>query len=117
MRPSRRFPGCLRWRRRQSCSCRGWPTAYRLSPCRCSLTCSHSCSDRELVERDETRIRAFMESLHLDQLIAAAVFIGARVSGLMVFCPFLGSNAIPARVKAVLVLLITAILSPLRAPL
>ncbi len=36
-----------------------------------------------------------METLHLEQLLAAAVFTGARVSGLMVFCPFLGSDAIP----------------------
>ncbi len=34
-------------------------------------------------------------TLHLDQLLAAAVFTGARVSGLMVYCPFLGSDAIP----------------------
>jgi flagellar biosynthesis protein FliR len=54
-----------------------------------------------------------MESLHLDQLLAAAVFIGARVSGLMVFCPFLGSAAIPAPLKAALTLLITALLYPL----
>lgn len=57
-----------------------------------------------------------MPSLSLDQLIAAAVFIGARVAGLLVFCPFLGSNAIPARLKAVLVVLITALLYPLRGP-
>lgn len=58
-----------------------------------------------------------MEILHLDQLIAAVVFIGARVSGLMVFCPFLGSAAIPARLKAALVLLITALLYPLHGPM
>jgi len=58
-----------------------------------------------------------METLHLDQLLAAAVFIGARVSGLMVFCPFLGSSAIPAPLKAALTLLITALLYPLRGPL
>jgi len=54
--------------------------------------------------------------LHLDQIVAAAVFVGARVSGLMVFCPFLGSDAIPAPVKAALTLLVTALLYPLRAP-
>ncbi len=58
-----------------------------------------------------------MDSLHLDQLLAAAVFIGARVSGLMVFCPFLGSNAIPMPLKAALTLLITALLYPLRGPM
>jgi len=58
-----------------------------------------------------------MDALHLDQLLAAAVFVGARVSGLMVFCPFLGSNAIPAPLKAALTLLVTALLYPLRGPL
>jgi flagellar biosynthesis protein FliR len=55
--------------------------------------------------------------LHLDQLLAAAVFIGARVSGLMVFCPFFASDAIPAPLRAALTLLITALLYPLRGPL
>jgi flagellar biosynthesis protein FliR len=58
-----------------------------------------------------------MNSLPLDQLLAAAVFIGARVSGLMVFCPFLGSDAIPAPLKAALTVLLTALLYPLRGPL
>ena len=35
------------------------------------------------------------DGLHLEELLAGAVFTGARVSGLMVFCPFLGSNAVP----------------------
>jgi flagellar biosynthetic protein FliR len=55
--------------------------------------------------------------LRLDQLLAAAVLTGARVSGLMVFCPFLGSDAVPAPLKAALTVLITALLYPLRAPL
>ena len=55
--------------------------------------------------------------MHLEQLIAAAVFVGARVSGLMVFCPFFGSDAIPAPLKAALTVLITALLYPLRGPL
>lgn len=58
-----------------------------------------------------------MEALHLEQLLAAAVFVGARVSGLMVFCPFLGSNAIPLPLKASLTLLVTALLYPLRGPM
>jgi flagellar biosynthetic protein FliR len=58
-----------------------------------------------------------MESFRLDQLLAAAVFIGARVSGLMVFCPFLGSDAIPAPLKAALTLAITALLYAVRGPL
>lgn len=56
-------------------------------------------------------------NLSLDQLLAAVVFIGARVSGLMVFCPFLGSNAIPSPLKAALTLLITSLIYPLRGPL
>jgi flagellar biosynthesis protein FliR len=58
-----------------------------------------------------------MEPLALDRLLAAAVFIGARVSGLMVFCPFLGSDAIPLRLKAALTLLITGVLYPLHGPM
>jgi flagellar biosynthesis protein FliR len=55
-------------------------------------------------------------TLHLDQLLQAAVFTGARVSGLMVFCPFLGSDAVPVPVKAALTLLLTVILHPLHGP-
>jgi len=58
-----------------------------------------------------------MDVFPLQQLLTAAVFVGARVSGLMIFCPFLGSSAIPAPVKAALTLLITGLLYPLRAPL
>lgn len=58
-----------------------------------------------------------MDGLHLEQLLAAALFIGARVSGLMVFCPFLGSTAIPLPLKASLTVLVTALLYPLRGPL
>jgi flagellar biosynthesis protein FliR len=56
------------------------------------------------------------EGLHLEELLAAAVFTGARVSGLMVFCPFLGSDAVPVPVKAGLTLLITILLHPLHGP-
>jgi flagellar biosynthetic protein FliR len=56
------------------------------------------------------------DGLHLDQLLAAVVFIGARVSGLMVFCPFLGSDAIPPTLKAALTVLVTALLYPLHGP-
>lgn len=55
-------------------------------------------------------------TLHLDQLLAAAVFIGARVSGLMIFCPFLGSSAIPAQIRAGLTLAITALLYFVHGP-
>lgn len=53
----------------------------------------------------------------LNQILAAAVFTGARVSGLMVFCPFFSSDAIPSPLKAALTLLITALLYPLRGAL
>src|SRR5208283_4013251 len=56
------------------------------------------------------------DGLHLDVLLAAAVFTGARVSGLMVFCPFLGSDAVPVPVKAGLTLLLTVLLHPLHGP-
>jgi flagellar biosynthesis protein FliR len=56
-------------------------------------------------------------TFELEQLLAAAVFCGARVSGLMVFCPFLGSAAIPAPIKAALTVVVTALLYPLHAPL
>jgi flagellar biosynthetic protein FliR len=54
--------------------------------------------------------------LHLEELLAAAVFTGARVSGLMMFCPFLGSDAVPLPVKAGLTLVLTAVLHPLHGP-
>jgi flagellar biosynthetic protein FliR len=57
-----------------------------------------------------------MDSLSLDQLVAATVFIGARVSGLMVFCPFLGNAAVPLPMKAVLTLLLTILLYAVRGP-
>ncbi len=53
-----------------------------------------------------------MNELHLEKLIAAAIFTGTRIAGLMVFCPFLGSNAIPTRLKVILVLVITIVLYP-----
>ena len=55
-------------------------------------------------------------TLHLDQLLEGAVFTGARISGLMVFCPFLGSDAVPIPVKAGLTLLLTVMLHPLHGP-
>jgi flagellar biosynthetic protein FliR len=57
-----------------------------------------------------------MDGLHLDQLLEAAVFTGARISGLMVFCPFLGDGAVPLPLKAGLTLLLTFLLHPLHGP-
>jgi flagellar biosynthetic protein FliR len=56
------------------------------------------------------------DSFHFETLLAAAAFPGARISGLMVFCPFLGGNAIPLPVKAGLTLLLTCLLAPLQEP-
>jgi flagellar biosynthesis protein FliR len=53
-----------------------------------------------------------MEALHLDQVIAALVFVGTRIGSLMMFPPFLGGNAIPLPVKAGLTLALTALLFP-----
>ncbi len=39
--------------------------------------------------------------------------IGVRLTGIMLFAPFFGSVVIPARVKAVLVLALTALLYPM----
>jgi flagellar biosynthesis protein FliR len=58
-----------------------------------------------------------MDTLHLDQILAAAVFIGARVSGLMIFFPFLGNSGIPLQIKAELTVLITGLLYAVRGPL
>jgi flagellar biosynthesis protein FliR len=58
----------------------------------------------------------FRQGLPLEQLLAAAVFTGARISGLMVFCPFLGNAAIPAPIKAALTLVLTILIHPLHGP-
>jgi flagellar biosynthetic protein FliR len=50
--------------------------------------------------------------ISLEQFVAAAVAIGIRVSGLMLFAPVIGSPALPARAKAALVIAITALLFP-----
>ncbi|HWR36687.1 MAG TPA: flagellar biosynthetic protein FliR [Clostridia bacterium] len=50
--------------------------------------------------------------LDIDKAIAGLVFVGVRVSGLLLFAPFLGSMTVPARVKASLAVAITALLWP-----
>jgi flagellar biosynthesis protein FliR len=59
----------------------------------------------------------FSQGFPLEQLLAAAVFTGARISGLMVSCPFLGNAAIPAPIKAALTLVLTVLIHPLQGPL
>lgn len=44
------------------------------------------------------------------------VIIGLRVSALVIFAPFFGSVAIPPRIKAGLIVVITAVLYPVYAP-
>jgi flagellar biosynthetic protein FliR len=46
-------------------------------------------------------------------VIQALLAIGVRISGLMLFAPFLGSVVIPARIKAVLTLALTFLMYPL----
>lgn len=46
-------------------------------------------------------------------VIEALLAIGVRISGLMLFAPFLGSGVIPARIKAVLVLALTFLMYPM----
>jgi flagellar biosynthetic protein FliR len=53
-----------------------------------------------------------MINLPLISIITALLTIGVRLSGLMLFAPFFGSIAIPARVKAILVLALTFLLFP-----
>lgn len=48
----------------------------------------------------------------LEHIVAAVTFTGVRVGGMMVFAPFLSSDSISAPVKAVLTLLITAVVYP-----
>ncbi len=48
----------------------------------------------------------------LQRFLMQAFPVGLRVAGVMTFAPFLGSTAIPARIKALLTLAITALLFP-----
>lgn len=52
----------------------------------------------------------------LEEMIAKGLFVGLRVGTLMIFAPFLGSMAIPARIKAGLTFAITGLLYPVYAP-
>jgi flagellar biosynthetic protein FliR len=49
----------------------------------------------------------------LGKILGAFMIIGLRVSGLMLFAPFLSNVAIPPRIKAILVIAITAVLYPI----
>jgi flagellar biosynthetic protein FliR len=53
-----------------------------------------------------------MIEIPLMKVITGLLTIGVRISGLMLFAPFFGSLAIPARIKAILVLAVTLLLYP-----
>jgi flagellar biosynthetic protein FliR len=53
-----------------------------------------------------------MIQIPLMTIISGLLTIGVRLTGLMLFAPFLGSVVIPARVKAILVLSLTVLLYP-----
>lgn len=55
-------------------------------------------------------------SISLVQVFGAFLTIGVRLTGIMLFAPFFGSVVIPARVKAVLVVALTALLYPMLSP-
>lgn len=50
--------------------------------------------------------------LNIASLVTPLLTVGLRVSGLMLFAPLFGSAAIPVRIKAVLVIAVTAVLYP-----
>jgi flagellar biosynthesis protein FliR len=59
-------------------------------------------------------------NISLVQVFGALLTIGVRLTGIMLFAPFFGSIVIPPRVKAVLVVALTALLYPMisaRVPL
>lgn len=55
-------------------------------------------------------------SLSLLPFFGAILTIGARLTGIMLFAPFFGSLAVPARIKAMLVVALTALLFPVESP-
>lgn len=54
--------------------------------------------------------------ISLIQVFSGLLSIGIRISGLMLFAPFFSSVAVPARVKAVLTIALTAMLYPMISP-
>jgi flagellar biosynthetic protein FliR len=54
-------------------------------------------------------------NISLVQILGALLTIGVRLTGIMLFAPFFSSPAITARVKAVLVVVLTALLYPMLA--
>ncbi len=58
-----------------------------------------------------------MRELTVQQIVTAFLAIGVRLSGLMLFAPFFGSQSIPPRVKAGLVIAVSALFFPLLYPM
>lgn len=56
------------------------------------------------------------DAWNVGELLGAAVFTGARISGLMLFCPFFGSDAVAAPLKAAFTLLLVILLHPVQGP-
>ena len=54
--------------------------------------------------------------ISLAKVLSALMLVGVRVSGLMLFAPFFASASIPPRIKAMLVIAITAVLYPVYSP-
>ena len=52
-------------------------------------------------------------NISLVQIFGELLTIGVRLTGILLFAPFFGSAVIPARVKVMLVLLLTALLYPM----
>jgi flagellar biosynthetic protein FliR len=50
--------------------------------------------------------------ISIQPILNAVIFVGLRVSGLVLFAPFFGHTAIPPRVKVCIVIAITALLYP-----
>jgi flagellar biosynthesis protein FliR len=49
----------------------------------------------------------------IERVLLHAMPIGLRVAGVMSFAPFLGSSTIPARIKIILTMIVTALLYPI----
>lgn len=57
-----------------------------------------------------------LTGLHLEEILQALGFAGARISAVLIFAPFFGGVAVPRQVKAGLVLTLTALLYPVYRP-
>lgn len=55
-------------------------------------------------------------TISLQSILNASMFVGLRVSGLVLFAPFFGHTAIPPRIKACIVILLTILLYPSLSP-